>query len=89
METRAEILKRINWDYNYSTEEIDSFIKGKNFLEKKPFLIKILMFVSWYNILKTFSTHEIKEILSEEVVDNLHIDSLRKKYTYARHLLFG
>lgn len=89
METREEILKRINWDYNYSILEIDSFIKEKNFFDKKPFLIKLLKSVSWYNILQAFSKQEIKEMLSEEVVDNLHIESLRKKYTYARHVLFG
>jgi len=89
METREEILKRINWDYNYSVAEIDSFIRGNNFFDKKPFLIKLLKSASWYSILNTFSKQEIKEILSEEVVDNLHIESLRKKYTYARQVLFG
>ena len=85
METREEILKRINWDYTYTVAEIDAFIKGKIFFDKKPFLIKLLKSVKWYNLLAVLSSQKIKEILSKEIVNNLQND---KSAQSQLHLIF-
>lgn len=89
METREEILKRINWDYHYTVEEIDLIIKSDDFRRKKPFLIKLLKSVQWYTLLDNFNEKEIKEMLSPDVVNNLPVESLREKYRYASRFLLG
>ena len=88
METREEILKRINWDYTYSVEEIDKIIRGNNFQDKKPFLIKLLKSVRWYNLREAFSEQEIKEMLSSDIINNLPVASLREKFKYASRVLY-
>lgn len=89
MEQRQDILRRINWDYDYTVEEIDRILKGKDYSSKKPFLIKLLKSVRWYNLILILDDEEIKEILSPDVIDNLPVASMKDKYRYARHLLYG
>ena len=89
MEQRQDILRRINWDYDYSVEEIDRILKGNDFSSKKPFLIKLLKSVRWYNLILILDAQEMREILSPEIIDNLPVASMKDKYRYARQLLYG
>ena len=89
METRAEVLRRINWEYTYTVEEIDSILKGNDYRLKKPFYIKLLKSFRWYILQKVLSTDEIKEMLTPDVINNLHINSLKEKYHYVRQVLYG
>jgi len=88
MDTREEVLRKINWDYNYSVKEIDSILKGDDFKMKKPFYIKLLKSFRWYVLKEVLTENELREMLTSDVVDNLHIQSLKDKYTYARQVLY-
>ena len=88
MDTREEVLRKINWDYNYSVKEIDSILKGDDFEMKKPFYIKLLKSFRWYVLKEVLTENELREMLTSDVVDNLHIQSLKDKYTYARQVLY-
>jgi hypothetical protein len=89
METREEALRKINWDYSYTVEQINAILTGNDFRMKKPFYIKLLKSFRWYVLLKILSEQEIKEMLSLDVIDNLHIESLKNKYHYVRQVLYG
>jgi hypothetical protein len=88
METREEVLRKINWDYTYTVEEINAILKSDNFSMKKPFYIKLLKSFRWYVLRSVLSEKEIIEMLSPEVINNLHIASLKKKYNYVREVLY-
>lgn len=89
METREEVLKKINWDYAYTVEEINAILKGNDYRMKKPFYIKLLKTFRWYVLKDVLTESEIEEMLSLDVIDNLHINSLKEKYKYVREVLYG
>jgi hypothetical protein len=89
METREEVLKRINWDYTYTVEEINAILKGNDYRMKKPFYIKLLKTFRWYVLKDVLTESEIAEMLSLDVINNLHINSLKEKYKYVREVLYG
>ncbi|MBY0435133.1 MAG: hypothetical protein K2U26_13580 [Cyclobacteriaceae bacterium] len=89
METREEVLKKINWDYTYTVEEINAILRGDDFRMKKPFYIKLLKSFRWYVLKDVLSKGEIEEMLSPDVINNLHIPSLKEKYKYVRQVLYG
>ena len=89
METREEILKRINWDYTYSVQEQEKILAGSDIKPKIHIYLKLLLSVRWYTLKKILTEQELKEILSPDIVNRLHIQSLRQNYTNARRILFG
>lgn len=88
METREEVLRKINWDYTYTVDEINAILEGNDFSMKKPFYIKLLKSFRWYVLRRVLSDKEVMEMLSPDVVDNLHINSLKEKYNYVRQVLY-
>jgi hypothetical protein len=88
METREEALRKINWDYTYTVEDINAILNGSDFKMKKPFYIKLLKSFRWYVLYHILTEREIREMLSSEVLDNLHIHSLKEKYKYVRQILY-
>lgn len=89
METRAEVLQRINWDYTYTVAEIDAILKGNDYQMKKPFYIKLLKSFRWYVLRKVLTESELEEMLTPDVINNLHIHSLKEKYHYVSRVLYG
>jgi hypothetical protein len=89
METRQEVLRKINWDTTYTVDEINSILKGNDFRMKKPFYIKLLKSCRWYILKEVLTEAEIKEMLTPDVINNLHVASLKEKYNYVRQILYG
>jgi hypothetical protein len=89
METREEILKRINWDSTYTVKDYERILAGKNFNDKKFIYHKLLKSARWYNLLQILSKQELQEMLSPEILDRFHIASMKDNYRYARKVLFG
>lgn len=89
METREEVLRKINWDYTYTVDEVNAILIGNDYRMKKPFYIKLLKTFRWYVLKEVLTESEIKEMLTPDVINNLHIDSLKEKYKYVREVLYG
>ncbi len=89
METREEILKRINWDYNYTVADQEKILAGKDLQPKIHIYLKLLQSVRWYTLKSILSEQEMKEILSSEVVKRLFPPAMKKSYNYARRILYG
>ena len=87
---RKEIFKRILWDYNYTPEDVENALNGKTSEEEaQRFYLKLLLSTNWYTLLKILSENELKQALSPEILNKIHIPTLRAKYKYAEQVLFG
>jgi hypothetical protein len=89
METREEVLKRINWDYTYSVEEQERLLASDNLSDKKHIYLKLLQSVRWYTLLSILTEKELKEALSVDVIRAVFPRPLRDTYMYASKTLFG
>jgi hypothetical protein len=89
METREEVLRKINWDYTYTVEDQEKLLASPSLSEKKHIYVKILQSVRWYTIKSILNEDELREVLSPEVIGALFPPAVREKYHYARKVLFG
>jgi hypothetical protein len=89
METREEVLRKINWDYTYTVEDQEKLLASPRLSDKKHIYIKILQSVRWYTVKSILKEHELREALSPEVVGALFPPPIREKFHYARKVLFG
>jgi hypothetical protein len=89
METREEVLKKINWDYSYSVEEQERLLASDNLSDKKHIYLKLLQSVRWYTLRAILTEKELKEALSMEVMRAIFPRPLRDTYMYASKALFG
>lgn len=88
METREEVLRKINWDYTYTVADQEKLLASENLSEKKHIYVKLLQGVRWYTLLSILSDKELKEAMSLEVVKAVFPQPLREKYLYVRKSLF-
>jgi len=89
-EELKEELKKIVWDYEVSLEELIQILEGrkKSFsLNREKILARLLLSVNWYKLLEIFGPQVLKEILNDEVLKYIHIESLRQDFIYAREVL--
>ena len=89
-EKLKEELKKIVWDYEVSLEDLIQILEGrkKSFsLNREKILARLLLSVNWYKLLEIFGPHILKEILNDEVLKYIHIESLRQDFIYAREVL--
>jgi hypothetical protein len=89
METREEVLRKINWDYNYTVEQQERLLSGKDLSAKKHIYVKLLQSVRWYTLLQILTKEELQEAMSWEVIKAVFPQPLRETYLYARKVLFG
>jgi aromatic ring hydroxylase len=90
-EERHKLFKQILWDYNISAAEVDDVLHGKRNLaghyDKQRIFIKLLESYSWFTIIQLFSTEEIRQLLSDDVIKKLRFKSLRVKYEFVQKRL--
>ncbi|MEO5643530.1 MAG: hypothetical protein ABIQ40_05725 [Bacteroidia bacterium] len=84
---RGKIFSRLFWDYNVSTEEIESMLSSGEPSKKEKVYLRLLISSQWYVLLNILSKEELAEALSENVISKIHIATLREKYQYARTIL--
>ena len=88
-----KVFEKINWDSPHSVDDIYSVYSGeqKNIgvLDKTWIYYKVLNNSRWYDVLKIFPKNELKEVLSEEVIQRLFPRQLRDKYRHVRNAIFG
>lgn len=93
METaiRNTVLKQILWDYNISVEDIEAVLQGDKkqagHYNQEMIFLKILESYPWYTILQLFSPLQIKDLLTNQVIQKLRSPSLRQKYGFVQQRL--
>lgn len=88
METREEVLRKINWDYTYTVAEQEQLLASDNLSDKKHIYVKLLQGVRWYTLLSILTEKELREAMSLEVVSAVFPRPMREKYLYVRKSLF-
>jgi hypothetical protein len=88
MEKRAEVLRKINWDYTYTVAEQEQLLASENLSDKKHIYVKLLQGVRWYTLISILTEKELKEAMSLEVMRAVFPQPLREKYLYVRKSLF-
>jgi hypothetical protein len=88
---RIKFFRQLLWDYNFDVKDIEVFLAGKtNHLghySKEKLFKKMLETYSWFTILQIYSPVEIKELLTDKVINDLRMPSLRKQYMHVKKRL--
>lgn len=79
------------WDYDISPDEMEKLLDGKiekagHYTREKLFA-KILAGLPWYTIIQLIPAGIIKEMLTDEVIEGLWPESIKKQYEYIRKRL--
>jgi len=90
---QQQSLKRINWDYDISIEEMFSVICGEKIStghwNQNDLLIRMIERLSWYDILDFFPPETLKNKLTSEVLYKIHNKEKRTKYERLGKILRG
>jgi hypothetical protein len=85
------ILKQINWDYNIPEVDLYHCLnqtqETAGFYTREKLLVKAFEHLAWFDLVKLFTLEEIKQILTEDFVKRIRINSLRFKYEILRKIL--
>ncbi len=90
---KEKIYRQLMWDYNISPEEIDKLMKGEaefaGHYDIDNLFRKMLENLVWYDILKILTLDQIKELLTDKVIQKLRFKSIQKKYARLQKVLRG
>jgi len=88
---REKLLKQISWDYNLSEADILALLEGRleraGHYTRKDIFRKLLETYPWFTILNIMPAHEVKELLSDQVISSLRSHSLKQKYEFIKRRL--
>ena len=89
---KKKLLLNAFWDRNIDENQLYDLITGKiktlPFLDKKLIFARLLSTYDWYTLIKLIPIKMLKESLSDDVLERLYPKELKKKYKYARKILF-
>ncbi len=93
METIAKdkLLSQMLWDYNIATEDIEAVLKGEKkrvgHYTSEMLFQKMLESYSWFTVVQLLGPNEIKNLLTNQVINKLRSPSLRQKYEFVQKRL--
>jgi len=84
-------LTELFWDYKFREVELQALLKGKieriGHLDRNQLYLRILTTLGWYQIMNILPKSQLKEALSEQVIEKIRYKDLREKYYFAKRLL--
>lgn len=94
MDRRTEsILNTINWDYNFSPEEIYNVILLKtehcHHWDFEKIFIRLLERIFWYDLIYLFGVERLKKEITKSRIKKMYHPDLQKKYEQIRKILHG
>jgi hypothetical protein len=79
------------WDYSISVPEMEDLLDGKiekaGHYSRENLFVKILKGLSWYNVIQLMPAENVKKMLTDEVIEKLWPESVKKQYKYVRKRL--
>ena len=88
-----EKLTAICWDADVDPDQLSRLLRGDiekvGHIDRANLFRRLLTTYDWYTLLALIPPDRLREALSEAVLDHLHPASLRERYRYARHVLYG
>jgi hypothetical protein len=86
-------LKRLNWDYDISPEEIFAVINGEKthagHWDLDALLVRMLERLSWYDLLDFFTPEFLAQKLTTEFLKKVYAEEKRAKYERLAKILRG
>lgn len=83
--------ERITWDTTISPEDVESVLSGAKdkvgYYDKFALFTRILESYPWFTLIDFFTHQQLKELLSEEVIQQIRSASLRHQYEFVRKRL--
>ncbi len=90
---KYRLLKRLNWDYIISEEDIFALISGERshagHWDFDHLFVRMLERLSWYDLLNLLGEETLREKLTAEIIQQIRFIELRKKYERLRKILQG
>ena len=82
LEKKYKLLEKINWDYNYSVEELLKLVEdsGNNSNERLCFFIKSLETFTWQELIYLWNINECNKLYTEKVRKGIFSKTLREEY---------
>jgi len=91
MQLSDEIYKQIMWDYNIPKEDIEKLLSGEiefaGHYDINGIFRKMLYGLPWFSLVKVLGVKFISDHLTDEVINSLWIDSMKKQYFYVKQRL--
>jgi hypothetical protein len=86
-------LTDVYWDADVDSEQLSRLLRGDieqaGHIDRAGLFRRLLSTYDWYTLLTLIPPDRLREALSEDVVDHLYPASLKERYRYARHVLYG
>jgi hypothetical protein len=86
------VASRLAWDINADPEVLLRVLEGGEAegtsIDRSRLFRRLLMGCDWYMVLQLVPESLYRELLSDWVLGGVHPPSLRRKYQYAREMLF-
>lgn len=83
-------LKRCVWDYQIDDDSLIAIFENKKSmfsLTRDKLLARLLLSLSWYKLVDCFGLSGLKEVLTDRVIDLIHIKELRERFIYAKQAI--
>ncbi|MGD2088971.1 MAG: hypothetical protein PVH61_22525 [Candidatus Aminicenantes bacterium] len=96
LQARADVdlkrLEQIFWDYNIQErgESLYNFVlsmKEIEYLDRNEVMARMLMSVGWYHLIDIFGLKNLRNFLTDDVLQRIWVEDLRDNYRYAREIL--
>jgi hypothetical protein len=88
-----EKLTAVCWDTNVDPAQLSRLLNGNiekvGHIDRVNLFRRLLTTYDWYTLLALIPPDRLREALSDAVLDHLHPASLKERYRYARHVLYG
>ena len=86
-------LTDVYWDADVDAEQLARLLRGDiekaGHIDRVGLFRRLLSTYDWYTLLALIPPDRLPEALSEEVLDHLYPATLKDRYRYARHVLYG
>lgn len=92
MEEKKKLLADAFWDKHIDVNQLYDLLTGKiavvPFFDKKSIYCRLLTTYGWYTLIGLLPNESLREALADDVLERLYPKELKKKYQYARTILF-
>lgn len=83
---RRKALQSIMWDYKISSVDLEKLLDGKipraGHYTRESLFIKMIEGLPWFTIIQILPVSDVKEMLTNEVIEALWPKSLQTTYKY-------
>lgn len=88
---KIKMFSRLYWDMNVDPEQLYQMLDGKidgiGQIKKADLYARLLTTYDWYTLLKLVPLENLKQALSDQVINRIYPKALKDRFLYAREVL--